>query len=111
VFRFTIEKTKTTRTRKFSALPRIGIVLDVAGRKVVWRYAPLLETLLNLIERGVSRSNLEKIENEQMHEITFPGPRSSRTLDVKAKTIREEESRGILDRLQSELRKHYGKKR
>ena len=84
---FSVDKTKTTRTRKFPLLPRVGIVIDVGGRRFSYRYAPLMETLVNLLEWGMSRSNLEKIASEQIHEIDFPGQRASRTLDVTARSV------------------------
>ena len=89
MFSFSIDKTKTTRTRKFPILPRVGIVVDVAGRRFSYRYAPFMETLVNLVEWGLSRSNLEKIQNEQWREIDFPGQRTARTLDIKARPISE----------------------
>jgi hypothetical protein len=99
VFHFSVEKSKTTRTRKFPILPRVGIVIDVAGRRISYRYAPLLETLRNLIERGLSRSNLEKIQNEQIREIAFPGDAKPRTLDVKATEVRKtEKASGLFKR-------------
>ena len=89
MFNFSVDRTKTTRTRKLPLLPRVGFVVDVAGRRFTWRSAPLIETLLNLMEWGMTRSNFEKIQGEQLREIEFPGPRASRTLDVTARTVAE----------------------
>ncbi len=84
---FRVERTDKSRSRKFPLLPRIGIVVDFAGRSFSFRHAPLVETLLNLLERGPSRSNLEKIVTEQLYEISLPSLVRKRTVDVKARTI------------------------
>ena len=84
---FRIERCKKTKSRKFPLLPRIGIVVDVGGRRFSYRQAPVLETLLNLIERGPSKVNFDKIIAEQLYEIALPSLTRRKTVNVKAKTI------------------------
>ena len=84
---FRVEKTDKSRSRKFSLLPRVGFVIDFAGRSYSFRHAPLLETLMNLLERGPSRANLQKIVTEQLYEISLPSLVRKKTVDVKARTI------------------------
>ena len=84
---FRSERTEKSRSRKFPLLPRVGIVVDMAGRRFSFRHAPLVETLLNLFERGLTRSNLEKIVIEQLYEISLPSIVRKKTVNVKARTI------------------------
>jgi hypothetical protein len=86
---FRVDQSEKSRSRKFSWLPRFGIVVDFAGRRFSLRHAPLLETIANLIERGPTRSNLEKIVTEQLYEISLPSLIRRKTVDVKARTIHE----------------------
>jgi hypothetical protein len=62
-------------------------VIDIGGRRISYRQAPLLETIINLIERGASRSNFDKIIMEQLYEISLPSLARKKTVNVKAKTI------------------------
>ncbi|SME93935.1 hypothetical protein [Pseudobacteriovorax antillogorgiicola] len=84
---FKIERASRTRTRKLPFLPRLGVVIDVGGRRISYRQAPLLETFLNLLERGATRSNFDKIIAEQLYEIALPSLAKKKTVNVKAKTI------------------------
>jgi hypothetical protein len=86
---FRVDPSEKSRSRKFSWLPRFGIVVDFAGRRFSLRHAPLLETVANLIERGPTRSNLEKIVTEQLYEISLPSLIRRKTVDVKSRTIHE----------------------
>ncbi len=84
---FNYEKAKNTKTRKFPYLPRFGVFLDVGGRTFVYKQTPVLETLANLIERGVNLANLLKINKEQFSEIQFPREKKPRIIKTSAKTI------------------------
>ncbi|MFY7927926.1 MAG: hypothetical protein ACOVS5_03565 [Oligoflexus sp.] len=84
---FRVDRCEKSRSRKFPWLPRVGIVVDFAGRRFSLRHAPLLETLMNLFERGPTRSNLEKIVTEQLYEISLPSLIRKKTVNVKARTI------------------------
>ena len=84
---FRMERSEKSRSRKLPILPRIGIVVDFAGRRFSFRHAPLLETLLNLMERGPTRSNFEKIVTEQLYEISLPSIVRKKTVNVKARTL------------------------
>lgn len=69
---FSVQKTERTKTRQLPLLPRIGVVVDVAGRKFTFRYAPLLETALNVKSRGLTLKALRTVVSEQLAEIKFP---------------------------------------
>ncbi len=84
---FRVDRSEKSRSRKFPWLPRVGVVVDFAGRRFSFRHAPLFETVMNLLERGLTRSNLEKIVTEQLYEISLPSLIRKRTVDVKARTI------------------------
>lgn len=84
---FRIEQSRKTRSRKLPWLPRVGFVLDIGGRRISYRQAPVLETLFNLLERGASKTNLNKIIAEQLYEICLPTVVRRKTVDVKAKTL------------------------
>lgn len=87
---FRVDNSEKTRSRKFPLLPRIGIVLEFGGKRFSFRHAPLLETLMNLFERGPSKSNLQKIVTEQLYEISLPSLSRKKTVNVKARTIHED---------------------
>ncbi len=84
---FRVEPSEKSRSRKFPLLPRIGFVVDFAVKRFSFRHAPLLETLVNLLERGPNRANLQKIVTEQLYEISLPSLIRKKTVDVKARTI------------------------
>jgi hypothetical protein len=84
---FKVEKVTKSTTRKFPFLPRFGVVVDVAGKRISFRQVPILETMLNLLERGPSLSNLQNIVSEQIQEVKFPHKRQRKTVNVKAKTV------------------------
>ena len=84
---FKVEKSKKSQTRKFKYLPRFGFVVDVGGKSISFRQVPLLETVINLVERGPSLTNLQNIVNEQLQEVTFPSRKKRKTVNVKAKTV------------------------
>ncbi|NRA64609.1 MAG: hypothetical protein HRU19_09010 [Pseudobacteriovorax sp.] len=90
---FRVERSKKTKTRKFPLLPRIGIVVDIGGRRLSYRQAPVLETLVNLWERGPTRANFDKIIAEQLYEIALPSISRRKTVNVKAKTILTKQKR------------------
>ncbi|MES2746701.1 MAG: hypothetical protein V4655_14810 [Bdellovibrionota bacterium] len=87
---FRVDSSDKSRSRKFPLLPRIGIVVDIGGKRFSFRHAPLIETLLNLLERGASKSNLDKIVTEQLYEISLPSLIRKKTVNVKARTIHQQ---------------------
>ena len=86
---FRVERSDKSRSRKLPLLPRFGLVVDFAGRRFSFRHAPLLETVLNLVERGATRANFEKIVMEQLYEISLPSLVRKKTVTVKSRTIFE----------------------
>lgn len=82
-----VENSPKTRSRKLPLLPRLGLVVDIGGKRFSYRQAPMLETVLNLLERGASISNFNKIVAEQLYEIAFPSLVKKKTVNVEAKTI------------------------
>jgi hypothetical protein len=69
---FSVNKAERSKLRKLPLLPRIGLTVDVAGRQFTYKHAPILETLLNVRERGFSVKNLVRVASEQLAEIGFP---------------------------------------
>lgn len=69
---FSVQKVGLSKLRKAPFLPRVGLTLEVAGRQFSFRYAPFLETLLVLRERGYDLRSLPKIAGEIFDEIKFP---------------------------------------
>lgn len=66
-----VEKSKPSTVRRFSLLPRVGLVIDFAGKQLTYRHVPTLETLLNLRKRGFSMKNFVDIVFEQLSEISL----------------------------------------
>lgn len=69
---FSMHKSERTKLRRLPFLPRIGIVVDFAGQRLTLKHAPLLETALNLRDRGFNLKNLRKVLAEELNEIRFP---------------------------------------
>jgi hypothetical protein len=67
-----MHKSKRTATRKLPFLPRVGLTVDFAGRHFAFRYAPMLETLMNVRERGFSVKNALSVLRAQLDEVGFP---------------------------------------
>ena len=95
---FKVERLRPTKTRKIPFLPRLGFVVELGGRRFSYRQVPLIETILNLMERGPSFSNLQKIVLEQLYEVNLPSRSSKKTVNVRAKTVasRQKKIRGVL---------------
>lgn len=74
---FSVTKAERSRLRRLPFLPRFGIVIEVAGRRFSYKQAPMLETLLNLKDRGFSVGNLVSLAKEQLSEIAFPHERKA----------------------------------
>ena len=69
---FCINKIKKSKTRKLPFLPRIGLTVELGNRQFVLRSAPLLETILNTVERGFSIKNMMDVGFEELKEIKLP---------------------------------------
>lgn len=87
IYLFRVEKSQKSNTRKVPFLPRFGVVVDIAGRRLSFRQAPFTETIVNLIERGPTLSNLQNIVSEQLNEIKFPFRKKRKTVNVQARTV------------------------
>ena len=72
--------------------------MELGGRRFSYRQVPLIETIMNLVERGPSFSNLQKIVLEQLYEVNLPSRTNRKTVKVRAKTVtsRQKKIRGVL---------------
>lgn len=68
---FSMKKTERSKTRRLPLLPRVGLVVDVAGRTFTFKYASLLETAMNVRDRGLPLSAFRKVLTEELAEIKF----------------------------------------
>lgn len=73
-----IEKAKPSKVRRLKFLPRLGVTIELGGRQITFRHAPIFETLLNVFDRGLSFKNLIEVSREQLREIEIPKLKSSR---------------------------------
>ena len=55
-YTFYVQKSERTKLRRLPFLPRFGITVEAFGRQLTFKQVPLLETLLNLRDRGLSLS-------------------------------------------------------
>lgn len=62
-------KSEKTETRPFSFLPRIGLVIEVGGKKLSYRQASLSEAVGKLFKKGFTLNNLVETANEQFKDI------------------------------------------
>ena len=67
-----IEKAKPSQIKRLSILPRFGFTVDFAGRQLVYRQAPILETVFNVWDRGFSMKNFMDVALTQLREIAMP---------------------------------------
>lgn len=67
-----VNKISKSKTRKLPFLPRIGLTFEIGNRQIVFRSAPLLETFLNVWQRGLSPKNLMDVGLEELSEINLP---------------------------------------
>lgn len=67
-----VEKSKPSSLKRLRFLPRIGLVLDIGGREITYRQAPILEALYNLRGKGFSLKNLLEVSFLQLKEINLP---------------------------------------
>ena len=67
-----VQKSERSKLRKLPFLPRFGFTIEVAGRQLTYRQVPLLETLLNARERGLTLKNLLSVAAEALDEVRFP---------------------------------------
>jgi len=84
---FETDKIKPTKTRRLPFLPRIGIYVDFGGREFSYKQTSILETAINLQERGLTMANLLKVTVEQFAEIQFPKKKKAKTINTSATTI------------------------
>jgi hypothetical protein len=82
---------RPSKTRRFPLLPRVGLVVDMAGKQFVYKHAPVSETLMNLYDRGFSVANMMALAAEQFAEIRFP--EATRSLKAAAAKVRGARSR------------------
>ena len=80
------QKVERTKLRRLPFLPRFGITIDTFGRQLTIKQVPLLETLLNLRDRGFNLGNFRRLAKEEWDEIRFPtkGSASEGRAAVKA---------------------------
>lgn len=67
-----IEKAKPSKIRRLGFLPRLGITIEVGGKQFTYRQAPIIETIVNVMDRGFSFKNLMDVAQEQLREIELP---------------------------------------
>lgn len=84
---FSSQKKHASRLRKTPWLPRLGIYIDIAGYELTLKQVPLLETAINLVERGLNLAQLRKIRREQFSEIKFPNKPKKEVIQTTARTI------------------------
>lgn len=82
-----INKKKNSETERLNLLPRVGIYIDLFGREVSIKSAPSLETAYNVLKSGLTISNLKKITQKQLSEISFPSIEELKTVNTTAKEI------------------------
>jgi hypothetical protein len=66
-----VEKSKPSKVKRLKLLPRIGLVIDFAGKELTYRQVPLLETLLNLRDKKLSVKNFMQVAYQQLNEINL----------------------------------------
>ena len=81
------QKRKPSATRKLPWFPRIGLYIDIGGAEYSLKIVPFSETILNLIERGLSIDDLDFVSQEQFKEVHFPRKLKNRVVEAKARPV------------------------
>ena len=68
-----IEKSVPTPSRHFPFLPRVALILDIGGRKLTFKSAPLLETLAEMKNQGLDFKALVHVSKKMFDEIPAKG--------------------------------------
>ncbi len=56
-----VNKSKKSKITRLSFLPRLGLFIDVGNYEIIYRHAPIFESLVNLYQKGFSHENFKKI--------------------------------------------------
>lgn len=90
-------KAESAKLRRVKFLPRIGLTVEIAGRQLVFKHTPTLETLLNFRDRGYNFKAMSKLAAEELEEIRFPilkrGLAAVKDLSEKAKVLKKAPAR------------------
>ena len=84
---FHIQKKKPSASRTLPFLPRLGIYLDIAGYELVFKSTPFLEAVIELVEKGLPPSQLQKIAKKHLAEIQFPLLKKSSVVETTFRNI------------------------
>lgn len=72
-FFLNLEKSNPSKTSRFPLLPRVGFVFDMCGHKLVFKSAPLLETLAEMKSEGLSFKALVHVSIKLFDEMLVEG--------------------------------------
>ena len=91
-YRFTKKnRLRNNKTRRLSLFPRLGIYVDFLGKEFSFKQVPLIETFYNVLNTGLTLSNLKRIKNLQFSEIVFSKDEKKQTIDTTAKSVKRKE--------------------
>lgn len=85
---FSSEKAQKTPTRKLRFLPRLAVVVDIAGRQFTFKQIPVLETIANMKRKDFSFKNFSTISKQILNEISIGEGKKSPSKKRATKKIR-----------------------
>jgi len=80
------EKIQFSKIRRIPFLPRIGIVVELGDKRLAYKYVPVIETIVNLLDGPLTLSRLKNIVKNQFAELQFPSHKEKTTFDTTAKS-------------------------
>ncbi len=86
-FVYHLQKVKASHLRKLPCLPRFGVIVDMGGYEFSCKFAPLIEAIASLPDRGFTKANLKRIIKSQLAEIQFRPHKENEVIETSAKQL------------------------
>lgn len=83
---FKKEEIKASKIKRIPFLPRVGIVVEFGNKRFAYKYVPVMETILNLIDGPITLSRFKTVMRNQFGELQFPTFKEKTVYDTTAKS-------------------------
>jgi len=80
---FSSQKSKKTPTRKLKFLPRLALVVDIAGRQFTFKQAPFFEAVAIMKRSEFNLKNFKTISTKILNEISVEPKKERKTSRTK----------------------------
>ena len=84
---FHSQRKRSSTRRKLPYLPRVGLYVDFAGYEMMFKHAPLMEAVVELLDKGWPLSQLDNIRKKHLSEIQFPVIRKAKVIETSFRNV------------------------